>query len=59
MYLLLMEDPFDLGQLTGEARVLSDHAAAQSQLREKISWLATKNYCELNLQLSLYQTRGK
>jgi hypothetical protein len=27
---LLMEDTFDMGQLTGEARVLFDHAAAQA-----------------------------
>jgi len=27
---LLMENTFDMGQLTGEARVLFDHAAAQA-----------------------------
>ncbi len=56
---ILMGILFNVGQLTGKDRVLFDHAAAQSQLRGKISWLATKNYYEFNLQLSLYQTRGK
>ena len=36
---LLMEDPFDMGQLTGEARVLFDHAAAQAHFGASVFWL--------------------
>jgi predicted nucleotidyltransferase len=35
---LLMEDTFDMGRLTGEARVLFDHAAAQAHLAS-VFWL--------------------
>ena len=37
--LLLMEDRFDMGQLTGEARVLFDHAAAQAHFGASVFWL--------------------
>ncbi|MGH7846242.1 MAG: DUF6932 family protein [Candidatus Binatia bacterium] len=36
---LLMEDTFDVGQLTGEARVLFDHAAAQAHFGASVFWL--------------------
>ena len=36
---LLMEDAFDIGQLTGEARVLFDHAAAQAHFGASVFWL--------------------
>ena len=36
---LLMEDTFDMGQLTGEARVLFDHAAAQAHFGASVFWL--------------------
>lgn len=36
---LLTEDTFDVGQLTGEARVLFDHAAAQSHFGASVFWL--------------------
>ena len=36
---LLMEDAFDVGQLTGEARVLFDHAAAQAHFGASVFWL--------------------
>lgn len=36
---LLMEDMFDIGQLTGEARVLFDHAAAQAHFGASVFWL--------------------
>ena len=36
---LLMEDTFDIGQLTGEARVLFDHAAAQAHFGASVFWL--------------------
>jgi hypothetical protein len=36
---LLMEDKFDMGQLTGEARVLFDHAAAQAHFGASVFWL--------------------
>jgi hypothetical protein len=36
---LLMEDTFDIRQLTGEARVLLDHAAAQAHFGASVFWL--------------------
>ena len=36
---LLMEETFDMGQLTGEARVLFDHAAAQAHFGASVFWL--------------------
>jgi hypothetical protein len=36
---LLMEDSFDAGQLTGEAGVLFDHAAAQAHFGASVFWL--------------------
>ncbi len=36
---LLMEDTFDAAQLTGEARLLFDHAAAQSHFGASVFWL--------------------
>src|SRR3970282_432131 len=36
---LLMENTFDMGQLTGEARVLFDHAAAQAHFGASVFWL--------------------
>jgi hypothetical protein len=36
---LLMEDTFDMEQLTGEARVLFDHAAAQAHFGASVFWL--------------------
>lgn len=36
---LLMEDTFEMGQLTGEARVLFDHAAAQAHFGASVFWL--------------------
>jgi hypothetical protein len=36
---LLMEDTFDMGQLSGEARVLFDHAAAQAHFGASVFWL--------------------
>jgi len=36
---LLMEDTFDMGQLTGEARVLFDHAGAQAHFGASVFWL--------------------
>jgi len=36
---LLMEDTFDMGQLTSEARVLFDHAAAQAHFGASVFWL--------------------
>ena len=36
---LLMEDGFDIGQLTDEARVLFDHAAAQAHFGASVFWL--------------------
>ncbi|MBI2359015.1 MAG: hypothetical protein HYV04_08950 [Deltaproteobacteria bacterium] len=36
---LLMEDAFDMGKLTGEARVLFDHAAAQARFGASVFWL--------------------
>lgn len=36
---LLMEDKFDVGRLTGEARVLFDHAAAQAHFGASVFWL--------------------
>ena len=36
---LLMEDTFDIGQLTDEARVLFDHAAAQAHFGASVFWL--------------------
>ena len=36
---LLMEDSFDASQLTGEARRLFDHAAAQSHFGASVFWL--------------------
>jgi hypothetical protein len=36
---LLMEDAFDLGQQTGETRILFDHAAAQAHFGASVFWL--------------------
>jgi hypothetical protein len=36
---LLMQDTFDMGQLSGEARVLFDHAAAQAHFGASVFWL--------------------
>jgi len=36
---MLMKDAFDMGQLTGEARVLFDHAAAQAHFGASVFWL--------------------
>ncbi len=36
---LLMEDTFDMGKLTGEARVLFDHAVAQAHFGASVFWL--------------------
>jgi hypothetical protein len=36
---LLMEDTFDMAQLTGEARLLFDHAAAQTRFGASVFWL--------------------
>ena len=36
---LLMEDTFAMGQLTGEARVLFDHTAAQAHFGASVFWL--------------------
>src|SRR5207245_10990744 len=36
---LLMENTFDIGQLTGEARVLFGHAAAQAHFGASVFWL--------------------
>jgi hypothetical protein len=36
---LLMENGFDMGQLTGEARILFDHAAAQAHFGASVFWL--------------------
>ena len=36
---LLMEDTFDMDQLTGEALVLFDHAAAQAHFGASVFWL--------------------
>ena len=36
---LLMEDTIDMGQQTGEARVLFDHAAAQAHFGSSVFWL--------------------
>jgi hypothetical protein len=34
-----MKDTFDMGQLTGEARVLFDHASAQAHFGASVFWL--------------------
>ena len=36
---ILMEDTFDVGQLTGEARLIFDHAAAQAHFGASIFWI--------------------
>jgi len=36
---LLMEDTFDLGEQTGEIRILFDHAAAQAHFGASVFWL--------------------
>jgi hypothetical protein len=36
---LLMEDTFDVSQLTGEARLLFEHAAAQTRFGASVFWL--------------------
>jgi hypothetical protein len=36
---LLMEDTFDMGRLTGETRILFDHAAAQAHFGASVFWL--------------------
>jgi hypothetical protein len=37
--LLLMQDSFDVSRLTGEARLLFDHAAAQAHFGASVFWL--------------------
>ena len=36
---LLMDNTFDMGQLTGEPRVLFEHAAAQAHFGASVFWL--------------------
>jgi hypothetical protein len=36
---LLMENTFDMGQVTGEARLLFDHASAQAHFGASVFWL--------------------
>lgn len=36
---LLMDNTFDMGRLSGEARVLFDHAAAQAHFGASVFWL--------------------
>jgi hypothetical protein len=36
---LLMKDTFDVGQVTGETRVLFDHAVAQAHFGASVFWL--------------------
>jgi hypothetical protein len=36
---LLMDDLFDMGQLTGESRILFDHGAAQAHFGASVFWL--------------------
>jgi hypothetical protein len=36
---LLMEDSFDAGRLTGEARLLFDHGSAQAHFGSSVFWL--------------------
>src|SRR5262245_10697599 len=36
---VLMEDTFDMAQLTGEARLLFEHAAAQTRFGASVFWL--------------------
>ena len=36
---LIMHDTFDLSQVTGEARLVFDHAAAQSRFGASVFWL--------------------
>ncbi|MBI3041992.1 MAG: hypothetical protein HYY78_04110 [Betaproteobacteria bacterium] len=36
---LVMHDTFDLGQVTGEARLVFDHPAAQAHFGASIFWL--------------------
>lgn len=36
---LLMDDAFDAGQLTGEGRLLFDHAAAEAHFGASVFWL--------------------
>jgi hypothetical protein len=36
---LLMEDTFDVAQLTGEARLLFDHTVAQTRFGARVFWL--------------------
>ena len=36
---LIMHDAFDLSQVTGEARLIFDHAAAQAHFGASIFWL--------------------
>lgn len=36
---MLMEDTFDMGKLSGEARVLFDHASAQAHFGASVFWL--------------------
>jgi hypothetical protein len=36
---LLMEDTFDVSQLTGEARLLFEHAVAQTRFGASVFWL--------------------
>lgn len=37
--LLLMDDAFDIGQISGETRLLFDHAAAQAHFGATVFWL--------------------
>jgi hypothetical protein len=36
---LLMENTFDMGQVTGEARLVFDHASAQAHFGASVFWL--------------------
>ena len=51
---LIMEDAFDMGQLTGEARVRFDHASAQAHFGASVFWLrrlaALDGYCRMASQ---------
>lgn len=37
--ILIMHDTFDLAQVTGEARLIFDHAAAQAHFGASVFWL--------------------
>ena len=63
---LLMKDTFDVGQVTGEARVLFDHAAAQAHFGASVFWLRRlaalggeeTNYCRVADQRAMGRRRG-